>query len=144
MEKQFVTYEISLKLKELGFNEISRFGQETSLYTKEGEHIFYLNYGFMGSGLSGDYIYAPLWQQVIDWFREKHNMSIWYRQVDNDWKKLLLKQAEKINDNFNIDSFKYEFDILKDGEYIYSGMYSTYKEAREQAILRAIELIKDK
>lgn len=46
------------------------------LYILKGKHTFYANYGFMGSGLSGGYIYAPLWQQVIDWFREKHQLYI--------------------------------------------------------------------
>jgi len=77
MQKEFVTYEIALKLKELGFDEISRFGQETSLYTKERKHTFYANYGFMGSGLSGGYIYAPLYQQVIDWLFSKNLLYLY-------------------------------------------------------------------
>ena len=60
MKNQFVTYDIALALNGLGFDEISRFGSEISLYTKEGKHTFYANYGFMYSGLSDGYIYAPL------------------------------------------------------------------------------------
>lgn len=71
MKKQFVTYKIALKLKELGFNEKSKFGQETSLYDKNGNHVFYSNYGFMGSGLGDNYIHAPLWQQCIQFLKTK-------------------------------------------------------------------------
>ena len=31
-------------LRELGFDKISRFGNETSLYNKEGKHTFYAKY----------------------------------------------------------------------------------------------------
>jgi hypothetical protein len=31
----------------------------------------------MGSGLSGDYIYAPLWQQVIDWLFSKNLLYLY-------------------------------------------------------------------
>lgn len=39
MEKEFVTYEIALKLKKLGFDEIPRFGHEASLYDNVGNHV---------------------------------------------------------------------------------------------------------
>ena len=120
MKKQFVTYEIALKLKKLGFNEISRFGQETSLYTKEKKHTFYANYGFMGSGLSGGYIYAPLYQQVIDWFREKHDITI---DVAEIYKGL----------------GNYHFALNLTWEYFEGDYY----EAREQAVLKAIKLCKN-
>ena len=69
---------------------------------------------------------APLYQQVIDWFREKHNIvsEIWY-------------------DNTQDDDFPWLYEIYinnkaheHDGSY-----YDTFQEAREQSILKAIELI---
>lgn len=126
MKKQFVTYEIALKLKELGFDEISRFGQETSLYTEEGKHTFYANYGFMGSGLSGGYIYAPLWSQIIDWFREKQNICINIEPITFD------------------DEPTYIFEIinLKNG-ILLNNINSSFidsSEALEQAILEVIKI----
>lgn len=126
MKEQFVTYEIALKLKELGFDEISRFGQETSLYTKEGKHTFYANYGFMGSGLSGGYIYAPLWQQVEQWFRDKYNMHI------------TILKGNYSNNEIN-DQLCYYYSIPGKLGMCYN-RYNTYEEAREQAILKAIKL----
>ena len=138
MKKQFVTYEIALKLKKLGFNEISRFGQETSLYTKEGKHTFYANYGFMGSGLSGGYIYAPLWQQVIDWFRDKHNTNIEPIRFPNILKwgfvvtdMTIIPKQQTLRENINM-SLKVT-DVRR---------FDTFEESREQAILKAIELCK--
>ena len=129
MKDQFVTYEIALKLKKLGFNEISRFGQETSLYTKEGKHTFYANYGFMGSGLRGGYIYAPLWQQTIDWFKEKYNIHI----------EITHHVTEQYDINYKYYVIKNPVDCIECYENAY---YKTYEKVREQAILKAIELCK--
>jgi hypothetical protein len=73
MEKEFVTYEQALALKELGFDDISWFDNQASLYDVNGEHTMYTNYGVMYSGLSDGYIPAPLKQQVFRWFREKYD-----------------------------------------------------------------------
>jgi hypothetical protein len=70
MEKQFCTYEIALKLKELGFNEncIATFGENQVFDLQDFEQ----NYDTFPSHI----IAAPLWQQVIDWFRDKLNIKI--------------------------------------------------------------------
>lgn len=129
MKKYFVTYEIALALKELGFDEISRFGSETSLYNSKGEHIFYSNYGFMYSGLSDGYISAPLWQQVIEWFRNIHNIHISIPNYYDGWR-------------IDIRGFKQNIDVEYHSK---PGMcLEDYYEAREQAILKAIEIIKNK
>ena len=93
MEEQFVTYEIALKLKELGFNKpclASYYTDDERNYAKDGTYDcrqkisssidfdpfkeefdnFYINSN------ETYYVSAPLWQQVIDWFKEKHNMYI--------------------------------------------------------------------
>ena len=101
MEKQFVTYEIAIKLKEIGFDKISRFGNETSLYNKDGKFTFYCNYGFMYSGLNDRYIYAPLWQQVEEWLEEQQiyiyyidDLTYGYNQDYND---ISYKILDRIN-----------------------------------------------
>jgi hypothetical protein len=120
MKEQFVTYNIALKLKEIGYCKITRFGSLTSLYTKDGKHTFYANYGVMYSGLSDGYINAPLWQEVIDWFREKHNITIDIAKIHNG------------TDN-------YHFAL----NYMWEFFEGNYYEAREGAILKAIELCKN-
>lgn len=62
MEKQFVPYDLALRLKKLGFDE-KCFGV---YYSKDGDVRIY------DGNESGD---APLWQQAFDWFRDEHNMS---------------------------------------------------------------------
>jgi hypothetical protein len=81
MEKEFVTYEQALALKELGFDDISWFDNQASLYDVNGEHTMYTNYGVMYSGLSDGYIPAPLKQQVFRWFRDKYDAHIHPRRI---------------------------------------------------------------
>ena len=74
MKKLFVPYEIALKLKELGFNE-ECFGEYRQF---DGDTPYLQLYQDIDSCSTddADYCYtteclAPLYQQVIDWFREK-------------------------------------------------------------------------
>ena len=69
MKKQFVTYEIALKLKELGFDE-ECFGYYSQNDTNDMHYLcIYQEEDYF---LSGDVpsiigLEAPLWQQAIDW-----------------------------------------------------------------------------
>jgi hypothetical protein len=74
MEKEFVTYEQSLALKELGYDDTPWFGNQASLYDVDGEHTMYTNYGVMYSGINDGYIPAPLKQQVFRWLSVKLDM----------------------------------------------------------------------
>jgi|SRR6185437_2793942 len=86
MKNLFVPYKIAVIAKEKGFNERPEFGMETSLYDKNKEHTFYANYGVMFSDLDEGYIYAPLYAQVVDWFRTKHKIiiGVTYMYEDKD------------------------------------------------------------
>lgn len=161
MKEQFVTYEIALALKELGFNEpclaYYTTGNDVTL-NKDGNPT---NFVLLSEKLRGELvghgsvknelfkwlkdndrtngelytlsesITAPLWQQAIDWFREKHNLSIdiytisGFSELIYSWDILTKNNVYQIN-NFKIGSDK-----------------SFYK-MREQAILKAIELCKNK
>lgn len=65
MKHLFVPYEIALQLKEKGFDE-SCFGW----YSNKKLTLF----GRTDASYQYEWINAPLYQQVIDWFREKHNI----------------------------------------------------------------------
>lgn len=135
MRKYFVTYYIALKLKELGFDEpcLGRF---------VGENTFILDSGDL-SQKQNTTTYAPLspiWEQVIDWFREKHNIHISiYPKMDVN----CIDYTAKIY-QYSEDSYFGEGD---DEEYLPGGLkmifeerLETYEDAREQVILKAIEL----
>ena len=135
MKEQFVTYEIALKLKELGFND-----ECLACYTPHlGNGIFELiskgssneksafNQRFVKAN-SVNGCSAPLWQQVIDWVREKQNIYINVEPITFD------------------DEPTYVFEIinLKNGMLLndINSSFEDPNEAHEQAILKAIDIIK--
>lgn len=84
MNHLFVSYNLALQLKEKGFDELSQTAfvvrDDLSDYSKPGsvleepdEYPNWVNYNDYDSLCS-----RPLYQQVIDWFREKHNIEIDY------------------------------------------------------------------
>ena len=139
MEKQFVTYEIALKLKELGFDEVC-----LAVYFRNKFQLvkgFDINNVDLHVANQMDAILAPLWQQCIDWFREKHDIFVfidmkkYYDSYEGaypfqTWCKI-YKNKELIN------SITVRNKLDNENFIFYS-----YEEAREQAILKAIELIK--
>ncbi len=129
MEEQFVTYEIALKLKELGFDEeclasyyMAGRKLDINQYIKNGEYT----------------ILAPLWQQAINWFLSQYNIWI---SVDTS----LIKFYK--NDELQPSKFQFVIEDLnnRDADYMFHSadeelFYFDYYDAREQAILKAIEL----
>jgi hypothetical protein len=69
MKEQFVPHEIALKLKEKGFDEPC-LGYFDPLYKK----LVIWENGSTNS--TSTWVYAPLWQQVIDWLSDVHNIEV--------------------------------------------------------------------
>ena len=77
LEKEFVTYEQALSLKELGFNELcfGYFNSKSELaFNTKGNPISKDWVWFGNQCLPIDMTLAPLKQQVFRWFREKYNI----------------------------------------------------------------------
>lgn len=81
MKRSFVPYEIALKLKELGFN-VDCLG-----YYNPNGHFLYKLYcadeyadlnidDILKYKVHYDCVYAPMYQQVIDWLREEHKIDV--------------------------------------------------------------------
>lgn len=67
MENLFVSKEIAKQLKEIGFFEPCMKG------VRNGEEFTTTGFSLTNHGNMSDCA-LPLFQQVMDWFREKHNM----------------------------------------------------------------------
>ena len=150
MKSQFVTYEIAKSLKELEFDEPCLAGYENfdcgiQLHIPAGKHSsvskipFYKNYSKQNTHI----VKAPLWQQVIDWFREKYevDINIYIKKVSNGNIAIyvfsiffIAEHPDKkwYNESLDYDSQKENVDFVR------------YSTAREQAILKAIELVSKK
>lgn len=145
MEKQFVTYEIALALKELGFNEpcFGCWESNTEYYIP-----FIVGYDLKtpeNFNAKDNCISAPLWQQVIEWLEEEHGIFIF---IDKG------KYYDSYSGSYTYQAWcrmykDRELDnsiIVRDSESSNSTsfIFSSYNKAREQSILKTIELIKNK
>ena len=131
MKNQICSYEIAKQLKELEFDEecLASY-HNTKIIGYEKESWLVLNED-SDQFLESTFICkAPLWQQVIDWFREKQNICINIEPITFD------------------DEPTYIFEIinLKNGMLLndINSSFIDPNEAREQAILKALELCQKK
>lgn len=88
MTKEFTTYEIAVKLKELGFDEEclgiwkingddADLNYKSTLNFKSQEQVDYVY---------GNTILAPLWQQAINWIRCEKGIDLYVNKVyDRLW-----------------------------------------------------------
>ena len=126
MKNQFVSYEIALALKELGFDE-ECFGW---FYLNKPSYIEYERCKL--KECSNVHIPSPLYQQVEQWFREKHQIIIAvhaYRDLD------AIDEVDQILWEFTL--WDKEWNDTSDYTY-----YHSYEEARDAAILEAIKIVK--
>ena len=107
-------------MKELGFNEpcIATFDEDEDFDLQNFEQ----NYDTFPSHI----IAVPLWQQCVDWFREKHDIDIEIHSKFGHgtgwWANLCYNPTRT--------------------EVLNIAIFDNYYEAREQAILECIELLK--
>lgn len=123
IQNQFCSYEIALALKELGFDE------ECFAFFNETYEQGYIQYSDIkySRNYNGQIhlVSSPLWQQVIDWFRENHDLHIYNEMIGGEYYGSI--------DDPSKDYCIWQTKSLK-----------SYYKVRKQAILKAIELCKNK
>ena len=127
MKEQFVTYEIALALKELGFDE-ECFGYYSEQHDKTKILYLYQEEDYFDEIR----LEAPLWQQIIDWLRETYKINI-----------LIVP----IYSSENLKGYVFNFGLITMdnlSEVFKNGKFETFYKAREQAILKAVELCQKK
>jgi hypothetical protein len=126
MEKEFVTYKQSLALKELGFDApcLTRWGNTSKkLYSSILKPISNKD----EEVLCGDFIAAPIKQQLFKWFREKYNLI-----------GLIEGGYDNGNNLFTYVIWQGSFDNSIDT------YWKTYEEAESACIDKLIEICKTK
>jgi hypothetical protein len=152
MKEQFVPHEIAILLKEKGFTDECMASYEISLTAQENEEDGFsgpfgwekgevnFNKGYFANGVpycdfSNEhwlYCAAPLWQQVIDWLRDTHNIDIWVQPFT----------SERIDGKLYLPDESYSYFIFKDGHFISDKVdFSEPEEARQAVIEHALTLI---
>lgn len=150
MKKQFVTYEIALKLKELGYNEQDfgyyrlSFEEDNEPFIKTELEFFkerYDNHNFrleLHKSAIAAICTAPLWQQAIDWFRTEHNLHIILLPFTANFYSFSIYKSDKILSILFLNG-RNVFDVNDNNK-----TYNSLELSRDSAILRAIELIEKK
>jgi hypothetical protein len=123
MEKDFVPYQPSVDMKELGFDEPC-FG-----YYENGVFIFKIDSQQEKELLLN--CSAPLYSQAFRWFRENYNLDSFIKD--------LYKSTIKVGYYFGIDEYKgvefqMDFDVW----------YKTYEQAELACLKKLIEIVKNK
>ena len=120
MNKDFVPYNESLELKELGFDEeCFRYGDSDSSYIDTPSSIEERMINPFNKTIK-----IPTFSQAFRWFREKYNLFYDILQyIDKDWKYTTYSD--------NVDDFSQ------------SGFYRTYEEAELDCLQKLIQIVKD-
>jgi len=121
MTKEFIPYEQSLALKELGFDE-------PCLMMYDTKEILYSRGSFGNHWTNNDkgLLTAPLYQQVFRWFREKHNLVYTIGHIGHT------------------DSWTFATENLQVAGQEWSKHYSTYEEAELECLKQLIKVVKEK
>ena len=126
MEKEFVPYELALKLKPIGFSNSYSIGgyQGGAVFYYEEGKLYYDGRPMYSSDSHAGQIDAPLYQQAFRWFREKG-----YRYT------------------ISFDSFMkngmFYFEIWENGKCWFETDfdYNTYEEAELACLNKLIEIV---
>ena len=146
MEHLFAPYEIAVMAKENGFNDSCLAYYYTNIdknnlpekdyrknlnglsYHETAEGEFEPNF-IINNSQKDYYVSAPTHQQLIDWFRDKHNLTIYISNAENKidkWDFRIMSTILSEENNIDMDSELY---------------YPTYYEALNAALIKAFKLI---
>jgi hypothetical protein len=131
MKKEFLTYEQSLDMRAIGFNEPC-----LAYYDKDGDFLgdisvnedtdnLYTNADFvMYQDFKVADVSAPTITQAHRWLRQKHNLYGW---------------------TYTSDGVKFFYTVLSDGRYVReNGSGETFDEAEQECLNKLIEIVKNK
>jgi len=145
MNKEFVTYEQALALKELGFDEPclgfyvdKKFSDNIILEPVTQKYNEGFNYH---QNSSGSLISAPLYQQAFKFFREKHGLYIHFAPefymtgINFNWQILWYLPKEKWTEY-----------VVCNGTMLFgdNGEYPTQEDAENACLDELIEIVKNK
>ncbi len=121
MEKEFVPYELAVKLKELGFDEpcfgVYRYHRRSKTYTV----AVTIYDSILNSGIK-----APLWQQAFYFIKNNYKL---HGQILHNGSDSYYWWINEVNNIFGID-----INSIDDFD------FSNYEEARQSCLEKLIEI----
>jgi hypothetical protein len=131
MSNEFVSYEIALKLKELGFDEpcLTYYYELTSNLRTHLAIDIRNAWTYSGNKKLG-FTLAPLYQQVFKWLRNKYDIDFSINTIYSKYNENTSKKYSGVIDNKTV--------------FINVGFYETYEEAELAGLQKMIEIIENK
>jgi hypothetical protein len=147
LQKEFIPYELALRLKALGFDDPC-FAQFYKHPTQEKEEFRLFQdcvwenrtTSYWRTNISSHFVSAPTFSQAFRWFREKYELYSWVQLHngyidDSFYKKLPITWTIMEHES---GKQYYERDI--DHNYL----YHTYEEAELACLTKLIEIVEQK
>jgi hypothetical protein len=138
MEKEFVPYELALRMKQLGFNEpcFGYYFNHSEENFKEGKFDYRgeLNIEYSIYKENTYYILAPTFSQAFRFFRENHNLHAEPYTVDMG----AIEYCFQIRDLY---SEKYIYDNFVGAGGSYHGTFDTPEEAELKCLEKLIDIV---
>jgi len=130
MEKEFVPYELALRLKKLGFDE--------PCFSWHASKTHGLAYGkVIKSDLIQDAVLAPTFSQAFRWFSDKHNLHGELYTVDMGAIEYCFQIRDLYSENYIYDNFMGAGDS-------YSGTFDSFEESELECLKKLIKIIENK
>ena len=130
MEKYLIPFELAKNLKAKGFDEIClRYYLKNKNIIINGCDKFHegFNYNTIETRIS-----APMYQQVVDWFREKHNIELYCPNYYKNSKDYKPEYESRVNGKQLSNEFSSSSSVI---------LSNTYYEALNKAIEYSLTLI---
>jgi hypothetical protein len=139
MEKEFVPYELALRMKALGFDEpcfgifmkekLCNYASPLGIANSDSITALTTSYSDLIPQAQKDWVVAPLYQQAFRWFREKY--GLWFRPDYYDEMK----------------EYNFQGSIHKLGKYSAIsdiGNHKTPEDAELACLEKLIEIVEEK
>jgi hypothetical protein len=129
MEKEFIPYELALRMKQLGFDEpcfgifmkekLCNYVSPLGIANSDSITALTTSYSDLIPQAQKDWVVAPLYQQAFRWFREKHNV---YPVFSSPIEGVVKFHIPNVGGN----------------------SYSSYEEAEQACLEKLIEIVEQK
>lgn len=139
MKELFVPLELALKLKEKGFDEpcIGYFAYD--YLNNKPNKLSITDNPVKSSKIKKKYEAAPLYQQVIDWFWDKHQISVFpYRDHRGTWYGITFDHSYK---SITVPPYESHNRVHDSDTYQSKDYFEDWYDCQNKAIEEALKLI---
>jgi hypothetical protein len=135
MKREFIPFELSVKLKALEFDEpcLAIYDNITNENDKDdSDRFFYIRTEGWPKELFDKVTPVPLFSQAFRWFREKHNLYPSINIYNDKWLCLIKSTVQS-----EIEVSGYIVDTINNGH----PTFETYEEAEFECLKKLIEIV---